>query len=158
MAQQRRSTRSIPQVGGRDRRPTGRGTAPPKKPNTGLIIGLGVGGFFLLVIIIAAIATSGGPRQAAAPRVEKEPVSVAELETAGLSQCNEGLGFIQGCDYNSSDKTRLRSELQRGLDLLTKGMAKLDKANQLTNFQSKYDTNKYGQAMKLARGKLLELK
>jgi hypothetical protein len=144
-----------------------RSFAAPKKSNLPLILG-GVGGGVLLLVIIVAAATSGGSRKpppASNPKPGAgRPVDVSGLETTGMRKCDEGLVIIQRCDplmrkadLTTGEKSQLRTELVRGKALLDEGMGMLDEANQKTNYQNKYDTSKYGQTLKLVRGKLLEI-
>jgi hypothetical protein len=153
MSDRRRTTRSVPRAGTERRRhPVGSGS----RSNTGLIIGGAAGGFVLVVAIIALAATGGARKPPPAASAAKAPQSAAELEEAGIRKCDEGLHLIQRNEFSTSDKVTLRQDLQRGVELITEGTQLLDRANRISN--NKYDTTKYGQAMKLARGKLLELK
>lgn len=144
-----------------------RSFASPKKSNLPLILG-GVGGGVLLLVVIIAVASSGGSRKAPAASNPKpsagRPVDVSGLETQGMRKCDEGLVIIQRCDplmrkndLSAGEKGQLKTELERGKALLDEGMGMLDEANQKTQYQNKYDTTKYGQTLKLVRGKLLEL-
>ena len=68
-----------------------------------------------------------------------------------MQKCEEGVVQIQR-SYNSADK----AGLQRGVALITEGNQMLDKANQMSGHT--YDTKKFNETLKMARGKLLELK
>ena len=144
-----------------------RSFAQPKKSNMPLILG-GVGGGVLLLVIIIAVAASGGSSKVKAASNPKpaagRPVDVSGLESTGMRKCEEGVAVVQRCDplmrkseLSAGEKTQLQMELQKGKALLDEGMGMLDEANQKTNYQNKYDTTKFGQTLKLIRGKLLEL-
>jgi hypothetical protein len=127
--------------------------APPRKSNTPVLIGGVAGGVFLLILIIA-VAASGSkrPPDASHPRkAAPKPVDVSELERKGMAKCEEGCTIIQR-SYSSSDK----AGLQRGIQLITEGNQLLDEAYQRSG--NRYDTKKYNETLKMARGKVLELK
>jgi hypothetical protein len=134
-----------------DRQPT-RSVPTARKGNTGLVIGASVGGFVLLIVIIA-VAMSGGKRPADASHRKSgpAPVDVTQLEAQGMQKCEEGCAIIQRA-YGTSNK----SELQKGIALITAGNELLDKANQMSG--NKYDTKRFNETLKMARGKVLELK
>ncbi len=149
----------------RESNPT-RSFQAPKKSNLPLILGGAGGGLLVLVIVIAAAASGGSPKPRAAsnPAPAGRPVDVSGLETQGMQKCDEGLVIVQRCDglmrkaeLSAGEKAQLKAELERGKALLDVGMGMLDEANQKTQYQNKYDTTKYGQTLKLIRGKLLEL-
>ncbi len=131
---------------------TSRAIPVQKKNNTPLLIGAGIGGAVLLVIVIA-VAASGGSKKAPAASNPRgpAPVDVGQLETQGMAKCEQGCEAIQR-SYDAGDK----AGLQRGINLITEGNAMLDRANQMSG--NTYDTKKYNQTLKMARGKLLELK
>jgi len=132
---------------------TARSAPSPRKGNPALLWG-GVGGGALLLIIIIAIAASGGskkPAEASNKKASPKAVNVADLEDGGHRKCDEGVFLIQKA-YPVADK----AGLQRGVALITEGNAMLDKANQMSG--NMYDTKKYNETLKMARGKLLELK
>ena len=79
------------------------------------------------------------------------PVDVSGYERDGLRKCDEGRDLILR-SYDTNNKTGL----QRGIALIQEGNSLLEKANSISN--SKYDTRKYNQALKMARMKVLELK
>ncbi|HLF94318.1 MAG TPA: hypothetical protein VJB14_12725 [Planctomycetota bacterium] len=143
-----RSTR-----GGGEHSPTTRSIPAPQKGNPMLLWG-GVGGGALLLIILIAVAASGGSKrqvEASTKKAAPKAVNVAELEDDGKRKCEEGVVAIQRA-YPANDK----AGLQRGVALITEGNAMLDKANQMSG--NMYDTKKYNETLKMARGKLLELK
>jgi hypothetical protein len=85
-----------------------------------------------------------------------------EIEKTGVRSCDRGLALIQSSEKLMSgtltveSRVKLRMDLEEGKKLIEEGMNLLDKSYQVSNH--KFDTNKYGQALKLARSKLLELK
>ena len=147
---QRPGTRGIRTEGGG----TSRGVAlAPKKSNTPLIVVGAAGGALLLIIIIAVAASGSKPSPDASKSKKKgpEPVDVSTLERNGKAKCEEGVEIIQRA-YSVSDK----AALQRGIQLITEGNQLFDKAHQLSG--NMYDTKKYNETLKMARGKVLELK
>ena len=136
-----------------ERQATTRSLPMQKKGNPALLWG-GVGGGAFLLIILIAFAASGGPKKHPEPSNKKapaRPVDVSQLENDGKTKCEEGVAAIQRA-YPISDK----AGLQRGVALITEGNGMLDRANQMSG--NMYDTKKYNETLKMARGKLLELK
>jgi hypothetical protein len=98
------------------------------------------------------VAAGGGKKTPAASNPKGSgPPDVTQLETQGMAKCEQGCEIIQRA-YDAGDK----AGLQRGITLITEGNAMLDQANQRSG--NTYDTKKYNQTLKMARGKLLELK
>ena len=141
----RGSSRPVPRHG------TSRGAASSKKSSLPIV--LGAAGGALLLIILIAVAASGGTKKAAPASNPKGPkvVDVASLEADGMKKCEEGVVLIQRA-YNIPDK----AGLQRGVALITEGNQMLDRANQMSGHT--YETKKFNETLKMARGKLLELK
>lgn len=87
-----------------------------------------------------------------------------DLEREGLANCDNGLKIIQSTTEMMSgktvltddDKKKLKEDLQKAVNLIGEGMELYDRSNQVSGHT--FETNKYGQAMKLARSKILELK
>jgi hypothetical protein len=177
MAIPRKTTRSMqrPATGahkpatGSHARPTGRRPAGSStKSNTPLIIGGAVGGGLLLIVIIA-IAASGKsgntPVDKGGKTVdEKKPVDVRALVESGERKREEGYLIIQGCnelmhkrDLSAAEKSDLKAKLEKGIHLIQDGNSDLDKAKNLNPDVQYEDSNKYGQNLKAAKMKLLEL-
>lgn len=149
----KKTTGRLPREAAGDRPATSRALPAPKQGNPALLWG-GVGGGALLLIIVIAVAASGGskrPGEASNKKASPKPVNVAQLEDDGKRLCDEGVFLIQKA-YPVNDK----AGLQRGVALITEGNGKLDQANQMSG--NMYDTKKYNETLKMARGKLLELK
>ncbi len=153
----RRPTRRVPEPPPRGAPRSARFAPPAKKSNKGLIIGGSIGGGVLLLIIIIAAASSGGGKKPearkAAPRARA--VNYDEMEREGLRKCDEGLRCVQSSEAFRNDPSSMRAELEKGKNLITEGIALLDQVNQKT--QRMFDTQRYGQALKLARTKLMEM-
>jgi hypothetical protein len=86
-----------------------------------------------------------------------------DIEREGQASCDQGLRIIQDCQalmdgkaLGDADRDKLRSDLERGKKLLEEGMGLFDRSYQVS--EHTFDTNKFGQALKVARSKLLELK
>ena len=138
----RSTTRSVP------RRPS---TSSPK---SSLPLILGIAGGVLALVVVIAIAVGGSGKKKAEPTTKKAApaaVDVSKLEADGMRKCEEGVVAIQRA-FDIADK----AGLQRGVALITEGNQMLDKANQLSGHT--YDTKKYNETLKMARGKLLEMK
>jgi hypothetical protein len=153
MPQERATTRSVPR--------SSRSTAA-KKSQLPLILGIAGGG--LLLIIIVAIAASGTkkPPEASNTRPASKPVDVASIEREAESKCEQGMGIVQKCEslmtgreLNAGEKTRLKTDLDKGLALLVEGMSGFDKAYTMAG--KTYDVVKYSKTIKAARMKLGEL-
>jgi len=179
MAIQRKTTRSMqrpatgahkPATGGHSRSTGNHGRRPAgsAKSNTPLIIGGAVGGGLLLIVIIAVAATRGGnagPSEPGKKSVdEKKPVDVRALVESGERKREEGLNIIQGCEglmkkgsLSDSEKSDLKAKLEKGIHLIQDGNSDLDKAKQINPDVNYEDSNKYGQNLKAAKMKLLEL-
>lgn len=86
-----------------------------------------------------------------------------DIEKEGQASCDQGLRIIQDCESLMTGKTladpdrdKLRTDLEKGKKLIEEGMGLFDRSYQVS--EHTFDTTKYGQALKMARGKLLELK
>jgi hypothetical protein len=129
-----------------------------------MMIAIGAG--VVVVLGIAAFAMSGGHEKAETP-VKKEaskpkPVDVSGLEREGMKKCDEGLAIIKRCDsqmastsLSDGEKSRLKSELEKGTSLIKDGMSMLDEAYRKTG--NTYPVTQYNEAKKAARMKLGEL-
>ena len=141
-----------------------RSSASPRKSNTPVLIGAGVGGLLLLIIVIA-IALGGGAKKASEASNKKKaaaPLDVAGMEREAEAKQVEGLGLIQrsedkmtGRTLSAGEKMQLKSDLERGMHLITEGNNLYDQANARSG--NKYDTVKYNKALKAARMKVGEL-
>jgi hypothetical protein len=87
----------------------------------------------------------------------------ADLEKEAVAACEKGHKIIletqslmDGRALGESDKAKLIAELESGKKLIETGMNLFDRSYQVSD--NRFDTNKYGQALKMVRGKLLELK
>ena len=135
-----------------------------RKSNTPVLIGAGVGGLVLLIIVIA-IAAGGGakkPSEASNKKKSAAPLDVAGMEREAEAKCNEGLALIQGTESRmtgralaAGEKLQLKSDLERGMRLISEGNALFEQANAKSGHM--YDTVKYGKALKAARMKVGEL-
>jgi hypothetical protein len=91
-------------------------------------------------------------------------VLCTDLEKEAQDFCDQGLRIIQstetqmvdGAKLSDEDKKKLKAELEKGVKLITDGMNLFDRSYQVS--EHLFDTNKYGQALKMTRSKLLELK
>ena len=86
-----------------------------------------------------------------------------DLEKEATAACEKGHkiildteGLMTGKALEDADKKKLITELENGKKLIETGMNLFDRSYQVS--ENKFDTNKYGQALKMVRGKLLELK
>ncbi len=148
-----RGSRRGLQAEGRQERRSGRRAVPQKKDNTLLIIG-GAGGGLLLLIIVIAVVASSGPGDDPSGN-EARPVDVEGLVRAGTAKCEEG----RTCIFNArSGSGYSRSELEKGKRLIEEGMSMLDEASQKTNWERKFETRPYQEALIHARKTLLEMK
>ena len=142
---------------------SGRAVAP-KKSNMPVLLAAGGGGALLLIIVLV-VAMSGGssPKPSGVKKkASAAAVDVSALERDGETKCEQGYALIQktqglmtGRELTPSEKSSLKSELDRGLTLLRDGMNKLEEANAKSG--RTYDVVKYNKAMKAARMKLGEL-
>ena len=144
-------------------------SAAPKKNSTNLIIGGSVGGFiFLLVIIIALSSGSDRPYGTVTDVKDSTPrkitVDVSALEREGFAKCEEGYAIVQQCEgmmdgrkLTASEQSTLKERLERGMRLIQGGLSKLEEAYIKTNYENKYDTNRFQKAQRAARYKLGEL-
>ena len=87
----------------------------------------------------------------------------ADLEKEAQAACDKGLKVIQKCEslmtgkaLEDADKQTLITDLEAGKKLIETGMNLFDRSYQVSEHM--FDTTKYGQALKMTRGKLLELK
>lgn len=87
-----------------------------------------------------------------------------DLEKEAQAACDKGLKLIQDSQQfmtqketlADGDRAKLADDLGNGVKLITSGMSLYDRSHQVS--EHTFDTNKYGQALKMARMKLLELK
>lgn len=87
-----------------------------------------------------------------------------DLEKEAQASCDKGLKLVQESEKLMSqkesladgDRAKLAEDLGSGVKLITAGMSLYDRSHQVS--EHTFDTNKYGQALKAARMKLLELK
>jgi hypothetical protein len=86
-----------------------------------------------------------------------------DLEKEAQAACDKGLKVIQTCEsrmtgkaLEDADKQTLITDLEAGKKLIETGMSLFDRSYQVSEHM--FDTTKYGQALKMSRGKLLELK
>jgi hypothetical protein len=100
-----------------------------------------------------------------ARRIQKQAFRLFcdDIEREGQNSCDQGLKIIQDCQslmdgkaLSDADRDKLRTDLEKGKKLIEEGMGLFDRSYQVS--EHTFDTNKYGQALKLARNKLLELK
>jgi len=153
-APRRSTTRSVP------RRAS---TSSGKKSPLPLILGI-AGGALALIVVIALAAGGGGTKEkpkASNPKAPK-PVDVASIERDAETKCEKGMSLVQKCEglmtgreLSSSEKSRLKTDLEQGLALLVEGMSGFDKANSMAG--KTYDVVKYSKTIKAARMKLGEL-
>lgn len=87
----------------------------------------------------------------------------ADLEKEANAACEKGHKIIletqalmDGRTLADADKKKLIEALESGKKLIETGMNLFDRSYQVS--ENRFDTNKYGQALKMVRGKLLELK
>jgi len=125
----------------------------------------------LLVVILIFVMTSGGGEKAPVkeappppPPAAPKPVDVSGHERDGLKACNEGLSKFRSIESKMSadlsampeaDREKLKSELQKILELFRDGMANLNTANEKSG--RGYDVKDYMQARKLAADKFKQL-
>lgn len=87
-----------------------------------------------------------------------------DLEKEGQAACDKGLKLIQDSQalmtqketLADAERSKLYADLDSGKKLIETGMQLFDRSYQVS--EHTFDTNKYGQALKMARMKLLELK
>lgn len=87
-----------------------------------------------------------------------------DLEKEGQAACDKGLKLIQDCQalmtqketLADAERAKLYGDLESGKKHIETGMGLFDRSYQVS--EHTFDTNKYGQALKMARMKLLELK
>lgn len=87
-----------------------------------------------------------------------------DLEKEAQAACDKGLKLIQDCQAlmtqqetpTDAERSKLAGDLESGKKLIETGMGLFDRSYQVS--EHTFDTNKYGQALKMARMKLLELK
>ncbi len=87
-----------------------------------------------------------------------------DLEKEAQASCDKGLKLIQDSEkfmtqketLADGDRSKLSEDLGSGVKLITAGMSLYDRSHQVS--EHTFDTNRYGQALKAARMKLLELK
>jgi hypothetical protein len=87
-----------------------------------------------------------------------------DLEKEAQAACDKGLKLIQDCQAlmtqkeapTDAERAKLAGDLESGKKLIETGMGLYDRSYQVS--EHTFDTNKYGQALKMARMKLLELK
>lgn len=151
-APKRTTTRSVPR----------RGSTSKKSPLP-LILGI-AGGALLLIVVIAIAASGGGTKEKVKTSNPKPPkaVDVASIERDAEAKCEKGMSLVQKCEslmtgreLNTSEKSRLKTDLEQGLALLVEGMSGYDKANSMAG--KTYDVVKYSKTIKAARMKLGEL-
>lgn len=134
------------------------------KSNSTMMIAIGAG--VVVVLGIAAVAMSGGSSKTANPPPKEaskpKPVDVAGLERNGMAKCDQGLAIIKRCEsqmssasLSSTEKSRLKSDLESATNLIKDGMAMLDEANRKSG--NTYSVSPYIEAKKVARMKLGEL-
>jgi len=89
---------------------------------------------------------------------------VRRLERLGFSKCDEGLRIVRACPVLSrppittEEGDRALSELRRAKELITEGLALLEKAQEKSGGKRLYDTTPYLEALKVVRMKIMELK
>lgn len=89
-------------------------------------------------------------------------VLCTEMEKEALTSCEKGHKIVLDCEslmsksLEDAEKQKLITELESGKKLMDSGMALFARSNEVSG--NTFDTNKYGQALKMVRGKLLELK
>jgi len=155
------STRSVAKQSGS--RPVPKQAA---KSNSTMMIA--IGGGVVVVLGIVAFAMSGGGHEKPETTVKKEAskpkaVDVRGLENEGLGKCNEGLALIQKHQsllssgaMSDSQKSMLKSDLEKSRKLIGEGMGLLTQANEKSN--NTYDTKQYQEALITVRKKLMELR
>jgi hypothetical protein len=88
----------------------------------------------------------------------------AEIEREGQAALDEGFKIIQSTEARMTgaakladeEKQQLKTDLEKGKKLIEEGMNLFDRSYQVSGHT--FDTNKYGQALKMSRTKLLELR
>lgn len=91
-------------------------------------------------------------------------VLCTELEKEGQAACDQGLKLIQSNEsrmtetgkLSDDEKKSLKSELQKGVDLIRDGMNLFDRSDQVSGH--KFDTTQYTKARKAAAMKIGELR
>lgn len=160
-----KTTRGVarPATGRVETHGSGRAVAPRKSGLPLILAGVG-GGLFLLVLVVVFASGAGGKKPGGSKTKKAAAVSVdvSALERDGERKCEEGLVLIQksegmmtGRTLSATENARLKSDLERGVNLLRDGMNKLEEANAKSG--RTYDVVKYNKAMKAARMKLGEL-
>ena len=87
-----------------------------------------------------------------------------DIEKEAQAACDKGLKLIQDCQtlmtqkeaLADAERGKLAGDLESGKKLIETGMGLFDRSYQVS--EHTFDTTKYGQALKMARMKLLELK
>ncbi len=87
-----------------------------------------------------------------------------EIEKEGHAACDQGLTLIQsteammvdGAKLSDADRTKLKADLQKGVDLIREGMNLFDRSQQVSGHT--FDTTRYTKARKAAAMKIGELK
>ncbi len=91
-------------------------------------------------------------------------VLCTEIEKEGQAACDQGLKLIQANEsmmtntekLNDDEKKKLKSDLQKGVDLIRDGMNLFDRSDQVSGH--KFETTQYTKARKAAAMKIGELK
>jgi len=91
-------------------------------------------------------------------------VLCTELEKEGQAACDQGLKLIQANEsmmtntekLNDDEKKKLKTDLQKGVDLIRDGMNLFDRSDQVSGH--KFETTQYTKARKAAAMKIGELK
>jgi hypothetical protein len=114
-------------------------------------------GLVLSALLAACGSTPPPPAPAPAPseadRLEKEGITACE---EGTQKIRVASSWAEGKSLSGPEEDRLKGDLQDGLKLITSGMERLDRCNQMTG--RTFDLRPYTQAAKAARMKLAELK
>jgi hypothetical protein len=86
-----------------------------------------------------------------------------DLEKEAQSSCDKGYRIIQDSEslmtgkiLSDAERASLVKTLEEGKKLIEAGMSLFDRSHQVS--EHLFDTTQYGQALKMARGKLLELR
>jgi hypothetical protein len=102
---------------------------------------------------------------AAFEKARKQAIKLlcTDLEKEAQASCDRGYKVIQdsealmsGKTLADADRASLVKTLEEGKKLIEAGMSLFDRSYQVS--EHLFDTTRYGQALKMARGKLLELK
>ena len=114
---------------------------------------------WVLFSALLAACGSAPPPPPAAPA----PTEADRLEKDGITACEEGTQKIraaatwaEGKSLSGPEEDRFKADLQEGLKLITSGMERLDRCNQMSG--RTFELRPYTQAAKAARMKLAELK